>query len=265
MSASTTILVTGATGLIGFRILIAALAAGHTVRFTARSEGKAHLVTSNPAVPNFDRLSCVIIPDLTVAGAFDSALEGVTYVIHAAAPVPMPYYDPMTEIFQPMEKTTLGLLTSALKTPSVKRIVITSSVIGNLGVGPLPTIASASTRTPLPDPFPSSFGNPFEAYTLGKMVLLHIADKFTKEHNPHFAISHVVPGYVFGRNELALDANMMQTHNSSNNFLIMGILGGEPPYPVHGQLAVEYKGDDVEKLLGRKPKSFEDAVLDAAD
>lgn len=46
-----------------------------------------------------------------------------------------------------------------------------------------------------------------------------------------------MPGYVFGRNELALDAGMMQTQNSSNNFLVVGLLGGELPFPIHGGFA----------------------------
>lgn len=149
-----------------------------------------------------------------------------------------------------------------------------------------------------------------------------------KTHNPHFTVSHVIPGYVFGCNELALDAATMQTQNSSNNFLMMGLVGGEPPFPIHGTfvhvddladfhlrvlflepragdpmdfaigtkvdygtifdpvekafpqavasgalkrgkvttLPVEYdtKSSDVEKLLGRKLKSFESAVVDVA-
>ncbi|ROW11046.1 hypothetical protein VMCG_00939 [Cytospora schulzeri] len=135
-----TILITGATGLIGFRILLVALEAGHNVRYTVRSEKKAQIVASNPAV-------------LRLA------------------------------------------------------------------------------------PGDHTFDDVFQAYTMGKMVELHNSDNFTKTPKPHFTISHVVPGYVFGRNDLALDTAMMQTENSSNNFLMMGILGGELPFPIHGCFA----------------------------
>lgn len=235
-----TILITGSTGLIGFRILLAALAAGHNVRYTVRSEDKAKVVSSNPAVQRLapgERLSPVIIPDFTVEGAFDSALQGVTHIIHAGSPVPLPNYEPTTEIFQPTIKISSGLLSSALKTPSVKRLIITSSIVANLGAVPPPTAVSAKTRVPLPDPVPATFDNVFEAYVLGKIVELHNSDEFVKTHNPHFTVSHVVPGYVFGRNELALDATMMQTQNSSNNFLMLGMVGGELPFPIHGGFA----------------------------
>lgn len=325
-----TILITGASGLIGFRILLAALAAGYNVRYTVRSEEKAKVVSSNPAVqklkPTGDRFCPIIIPDFSADGAFDSAVQGVTHIIHAGSPVPFPTYDPTTEVFQPTIKITSGLLSSALKAPSVQRVIITSSIVSNLGLIPPPNTVSASTRAPLPSPVPSTFSDVFEGYITGKMVELHNTDGFVKSAHPHFTVSHVIPGYVFGRNELALDAAMMQTQNSSNNFLMMGMLGGELPFPIHGgfvhiddladlhlrilflepkaggiedfgvstkvdygtifdyvektfpkaveagvfkrgkvpTLPVNYMSSDVEKLLGRKLRTFDEAVVDVA-
>lgn len=99
-------LITGATGLIGFRILVTALQAGHEVRYTVRSEEKAKIVASNPAVLKLgaaalESLSSIVIPDFTVEGAFDIALRGVTHVIHAGSPVPAAHFDPKTQIFEP--------------------------------------------------------------------------------------------------------------------------------------------------------------------
>ncbi|KAI8956439.1 putative cinnamoyl-CoA reductase [Daldinia sp. FL1419] len=235
-----TILITGSTGLIGFRILLAALAEGYNVRYTVRSEEKAKVVSSNPAIQKLapgERLSPVVIPDFTIDGAFDSALQDVTHVIHAGSPVPLPTYEPTTHIFQPTVKISWGLLASALKSPSVKRVIITSSIVANLGAVPPPTAVSATSRAPLPDPVPARFHNVFDAYILGKIVEMHNSDKFVETQKPHFTVSHVVPGYVFGRNELALDATMMQTQNSSNNFLVLGMLDGELPFPIHGGFA----------------------------
>lgn len=101
------ILLTGASGLIGFRILLAALEAGHNVRYTVRSEKKAQLVASNPAVkklgitPGTERLSPVVLPELTVDGCFDEALKGVTHIIHTGSPVPVAHFDPVSQVFQP--------------------------------------------------------------------------------------------------------------------------------------------------------------------
>lgn len=234
---TTHILITGATGLIGFRILLAALEAGYKVRYTARSEDKAKTVSSNPAVQALapdDRLSAAIIPDFAVDGAFDSALKDITHVIHAGSPVPVPTYDPSTEVFQPTLRNTANILAAALQTPTVQRVVITSSIVGNLGLVPPPTVVSAVTRVPLPEPLPQTYDDVFGAYITSKMVELHRTDEFVATRSPHFSVAHVVPGYVFGRNELALDADMMQQQNSSNNYLLLGMLGGKLPFPMHG-------------------------------
>lgn len=99
--------------------------------------------------------------------------------------------------------------------------------------------ASASTRISPPSPLPQKFDNVMEAYVVGKLVEMRDTDNFARAQSksPHFTISHVVPGYVFGRNELALDTGMMQIQNSSNNFLMVGLLGGELPFPIHGGFA----------------------------
>lgn len=101
-----TFLITGASGLIGFRVLLAALAAGNNVRYTVRSDEKAKVVSFNPGVKNLgitigDRLSPVVIPDFTADGVFDATLEGVTYIIHAGSPVPTPNFDPLTQVYEP--------------------------------------------------------------------------------------------------------------------------------------------------------------------
>ncbi|EOO00100.1 putative 3-beta hydroxysteroid dehydrogenase protein [Phaeoacremonium minimum UCRPA7] len=237
-----TVLITGASGLIGFRILLAALEAGHKVRYTARSHEKAQLVASNPAVRKLapgDRLVAAIISDLTADGAFDSALDGVTHVIHAGSPVPKPTFEPITEVFQPTIKMASGLLQSAIRSPSVRRVIITSSIVANAGLIPGPDTVTASTRIPPLNMNPdiSSFGSAMEGYVAGKIVEMHNTDELVRTYKPHFTISHVVPGYVFGRNELALDATMMRTKNSSNNFLMFGMTGAELPFPIHDVFA----------------------------
>ncbi|KAI5922118.1 hypothetical protein F4810DRAFT_721643 [Camillea tinctor] len=70
-----TILITGATGLIGFRILLVVLAAGHS------------------ELASGDRFFAVIIPDFIVDGIFDSVLQGITHIIHAGFLVPVPTYE----------------------------------------------------------------------------------------------------------------------------------------------------------------------------
>ncbi|VUC37520.1 unnamed protein product [Clonostachys rosea] len=234
------ILITGTSGLIGFRILLDALATGHKVYFTVRSEAKAEIILSNPEIKILapgDRLNPVIIPDFTVDGAFDDILKDITHVIHAGSPVTNPAFDPKTEIFEPTVKISAAILASALKSPSVQRVVITSSVVANVGLDPASNIPSAATRGTLPDPIPSEFNDIQEAYVLAKMIEVEASKVFVKKHSPNFTVAHVFPGYIFGRNGLIHDATQMQTANSSNTYFILGMLGGELPFPIPGSYA----------------------------
>ncbi|KAB8271644.1 hypothetical protein BDV30DRAFT_227973 [Aspergillus minisclerotigenes] len=232
------VLITGATGLIGFRVLLEALRNGYNVRFTARSCEKAEKVTSNPvmqALSPGDRLSPIIIPDTTVDSAFDDALEDVTYVIHVGSPVPVPGFDPVTQVWEPTIKGVSNLLASARKVPSIKRIIITSSIVGNMPPIPDPfTTVTASSRVHLPGPPPTSFSNLFEAYALAKITEANDTDAFVEKNKPHFSVAHIMPGYVFGRNELALTADEVLHNNSSNMYLMTCITGKEVTFPLHG-------------------------------
>ena len=263
---STKILITGATGLIGFRVLLAALEAGYSVRFTARSEKKAEVVTSNPAVQNLtpgDRLTSILVPDYTAPGAFDAALKDITHVVHVGSPVPAPQYDPKTDVFDPTVKGVDGLLGSALKTPSVKRVLITSSIVANMAPMPDPTVqATATSRFSLPGPPPDKFTDVFEAYILGKIVEINATDKWIEKHLPHFSVSHVIPGYVFGRNELCLTPEAIKAKNSSNGFLMLALTGGDVAFPIHGAYAhiddvaeVHLKVTFLDPVAG-EPKDF---------
>ncbi|KAL3473781.1 hypothetical protein BJX99DRAFT_272086 [Aspergillus californicus] len=230
------VLITGATGLIGFRVLLETLRKGYQVRFTARSEEKAQKVLSRAVIQSLsaaDRLSYVIVPDSNTDGAYDEALQGVSYVLHVGSPVPVPGYDPLTQVYQPTVLGVADLLQSALTIPTLKRIVITSSVVANLAPMPDPAVTStAATRIPITSP-PESISTIFEAYILGKIIELNATDAFVAAEHPHFTVAHIFPGYVFGRNDL-VDGDELLTNNSSNGYLLASILGKDVGMPLHG-------------------------------
>lgn len=137
------VLLTGATGLIGFRVLQEVLKGDYRVRITVRSEEKAKTVFSNPVIEKLSlggRLTSTIVTDVTAGGAFDSALKDVTYVIHAGSPVPVPGFDPLDQIWKPTVDGTENLLTAALKFPGIQRIVVTSSIVGAMAPMPDPSV-----------------------------------------------------------------------------------------------------------------------------
>ena len=202
------VLVTGATGFLGFRVLLQTLEQGYQVRAAVRSEAKATTISTNPALKALNRysqLSFVVVPDILAPGAFDEAIQGVKYIIHLASPIPLgiPENVDFDKFFiQPAVQGTLGVLESAKKTPSVKRIVVTSSVVANTGRDGLDRSTgtiNAETRPPY-DEGPYTDGS--HAYAASKVAALIRAEEWIANNKPAFDVIHIHPSYIFGRDEL---------------------------------------------------------------
>ncbi|PHH68280.1 hypothetical protein CDD82_679 [Ophiocordyceps australis] len=239
------LLITGATGFIGFKVLLRALEQGYTVRAAVRSAEKAKTLSSHPkitATGNADKLSFVEVPDITRDGAYDEAIRDIGHVIHLAAPLLWPSNDPQTGIYEPTIRNMSTLLASASKEPSVKKLVITSSIAGNMTLAPDPSQEiTAETRIPdLPGPFDSSAS----AYNAAKVGALNYLDRFMAEKKPSFALAIVLPGLLFGRDERAL--HVKELYAGTNVFLLRAITGQPAYYPVPDGIA---HVDDAVKVL----------------
>ncbi|KAJ5591675.1 uncharacterized protein N7459_002044 [Penicillium hispanicum] len=242
--SSADLLITGATGFIGFKVLLGALQAGYTVRAAIRSPEKAKTLASHPKITasgKANKLSFVEVPEITRDGAYDEAIKDVTYVIHLASPLPSPFLDPQTGIYEPNIKAVSTLLVSALKEPSVKKVVITSSVFANTPFPPDPSQEiTAETRVPdLRGPFDSML----PAYRAGKIAALNFTDRFIKEKKPSFTIVNVFPGFVFGRDDRALDVK--ELWGGTNRILLAAITGQSSDRPL---LAGATHVDDAAKV-----------------
>lgn len=121
MASSNLLVLTGATGFLGFKILTIALAAGYNVRLVVRSTNKANKVLNSPSVKALglgqEKLSFVVVEDMEAPNAFDEAVKGATYAIHCASPIPSlggeapPAPEQYDEFFvQPARRATIGLL-----------------------------------------------------------------------------------------------------------------------------------------------------------
>ncbi|KAK2598895.1 hypothetical protein QQS21_005637 [Conoideocrella luteorostrata] len=223
--SSVDLLITGATGFIGFKVLLEALEDGYTVRAAIRSSEKAKTLASHPKIISSgkaNKLSFIEVPDITRDGAYDEAIEGVTYIIHLASPLPSPFLDPQTGIYEPNIKSVSTLLVSAFNEPSVKRVVITSSTFANTPFPPDPSQEiTAETRVPdLPGPFDSML----PAYSAGKIAALNFTDRFIKEKKPSFTVVNVFPGFVFGRDDRALDVKEL---DAGTNRIVLATITGK--------------------------------------
>ncbi|KAF2453662.1 hypothetical protein BDY21DRAFT_292582 [Lineolata rhizophorae] len=232
------VLITGATGLIGFRTLVFALQAGYRVRAAIRSTSKqpnveAALSRAGVALEADDQLSFVAVPDLTAAGAYEEAIRGATYVLHIASPsgeTPCKTPDDFRDIILgPAVKGTLAMLEAAAGSGagSVKRVVITSSIAAFvpfenlLGGVATDRVFGPDDRLPMPEAPP---GDVFTAYCQSKAMALNEAEAWIARRKPPFSVVHVHPSYTIGRNDLATSTEGYQT---TTNHLVMDIvLGG---------------------------------------
>lgn len=125
------VLVTGATGYVASWIVRYLLEDGRTVRGTVRDPGKAtgleHLHALADAHPG--RLT-LHRADLLEQGSYAEAMEGCELVIHTASPFLLGRVrDPEKQLVRPALEGTRNVLSSVEATPSVKRVVLTSSVV----------------------------------------------------------------------------------------------------------------------------------------
>lgn len=82
------VLITGASGHLGFRTLVLALRAGYRAICTVRREDQAQKISNRSSViPYAQNVSFAIVEDITAPHAFDDAMEGVTHIMHITSPI----------------------------------------------------------------------------------------------------------------------------------------------------------------------------------
>jgi nucleoside-diphosphate-sugar epimerase len=216
--ADNLVLITGATGHLGFKVLRTALEAGYHVRAAVRSDQKATLLKSNHVLkttPGFSNLSFIVVPDFLAPGAFDEAVKDTKSIIHVASPIvtKLPENDDYDAHFvQPAVQGTLGVFESAQKAGTVTRIVITSSAVAIL---PLLAMTQSDGNSydadnRLPE-IPPPFADIRVAYVASKIAALSRAEAWIAEQKPAFDVIHIHPSFIFGRDDLADSTAYFQT------------------------------------------------------
>lgn len=138
--AGSLVFITGASGFIGAHVVLDTLKAGHRVRVNVRREDQIEELTArfSPAVSSPGQLEFVVTPDISDTKAVGSALGDVEYIFHLASPMPNgKTSDFKTEYLQPAVKGTEAILAAAALAPSVKRVVIVSSLLSFMPLGSL--------------------------------------------------------------------------------------------------------------------------------
>ncbi|KAL2673686.1 hypothetical protein Neosp_012129 [[Neocosmospora] mangrovei] len=239
------ILLTGATGFLGHRVLVLALQAGYRVRCAVRSAKGIDKILATESVKKLGaltrKISWIIVPDITAPGAYDEAVIDVQYMVHVASPVgdirtwgDSALSDEETFV-KPAVSGVIGMLESAAAhSPTLKRIVVTSSVVAifptKYFMGEAPPqdhVFDANSRlenaTP---PYPPGF-----AYQASKIAALNASEAWMKKHSPKFDVVSILPAWIFGTNEFATKADDLM--GGSNATLLNVLKGTESKVPVN--------------------------------
>ena len=250
MSSNQLVLITGANGHVGYRVLVDTLKAGHAVRAAIRSSDKAEQILSAPSIITLNprsKLTFVTVPDITIPGAYDEAVRGVDFIIHVASSITQGYKADEFEskILNPAVKGTTEILNSAARNSTVKRVVITSSAVA---IWPIKKwmsdeVTGAFTENDHIPLEPGPYSTELEAYCASKVQALHSTHEFVQKEKPGFDVINLMPSFVYGKNELVTEASHVA--DGTNGMILRIVLGAQNQMPQGG---ASVHVDDVAKI-----------------
>ncbi|RAQ57863.1 reductase [Aspergillus flavus] len=253
-------LITGATGFIGSQVALRVLQAGYRARLAIRREEQADKLRRIFA--DYEKqLEFVVVPDITVSGCFDEALQGVEYVLHLASPLPKPGSG---DLVTPARRGTVAILESAAKVPSIKKVVVTGSVLSLVSLGELKdglvvredneinyTLPPDSTIPTLP---------PMAQYHASKLAAHKVTLDFHSTNSPTFDIITLHPVFVYGRSLVQETADQL---SGSCDGLFQSLFSETPSFPQFNGVHVDDVADAHVKVLDDGVKGFRSYLLAA--
>jgi nucleoside-diphosphate-sugar epimerase len=184
--------VTGAAGFIAGHVITDLLDDGHVIHATVRDLGddakRAHLDVLRERYPG--KLQC-FEADLLEPGSLDAALEGCDALIHTATAVILAAPDPQRQIIDVAVKGTQNVLDSVARTPSVKRIVMTSSIAAVMSY-------DQQGKTYTEDDWCTSDDIWLDPYGMGKTQSERLLWQFVDKHADRVQAVAINPSVVIG-------------------------------------------------------------------
>ncbi|XP_057531204.1 phenylacetaldehyde reductase-like [Amaranthus tricolor] len=186
--------VTGASGYIASWLVKLLLQRGYTVQASVRDPNDGRKVGHLHSLDGAKERLHLFPANLLEEGSFDAVVEGCEGVFHTASPFYIDPTDPEAELLEPAVKGTLNVLNSCAKFPSIKRVVLTSSLAAVVcNEKPLsPDVVVDETWFSDPD-FCKNFKMWYEA---SKTLAEEAAWKFAKEKG--IDLVTINPGMVIG-------------------------------------------------------------------
>ncbi|CAA0805801.1 NAD(P)-binding Rossmann-fold superfamily protein [Striga hermonthica] len=216
-----TVCVTGGSGYIASWLVKFLLLRGYTVKASVRDTNDQnktqHLLSLDGAK---ERLQ-LIKADLNEEGSFDAVVDGCDGVFHTASPFFLATTDPQADLIDPALKGTLNVLRSCAKTPSVKRVVLTSSVVAIFANGKPRTPEVVVDETWWSDP--EFCRQTQQWYFLSKTLAEDAAWKFVREKG--IDLVSINPGLVIGP--------LLQPTLNTSSAVVLHMISGAEAYPNH--------------------------------
>jgi nucleoside-diphosphate-sugar epimerase len=205
-----TVLVTGGAGFVASWCVAELLKQDYVVRATLRDLSRAERIRQALAPETQAKGELAFVAaDLTEDAGWDSAMEGVDYVLHVASPLGGAVRG---DLIAPAREGTLRVLGAAAKA-KVKRVVMTS--------------AAAAARAPLASKAvndESVWADPndpqFDAYRRSKILAERAAWDFIHAEGGAMQFTAILPGAVFGP--------VLLKENLGSAAIIQGLLNGRP-------------------------------------
>nr|AFK47262.1 unknown [Medicago truncatula] len=211
--------VTGASGYIASWLVRLLLHRGYTVKATVRDPNDPkkvdHLVKLDGAKERLQLFKANLLEE----GAFDSVVQGCHGVFHTASPFYHDVKDPQAELIDPALKGTLNVLNSCAKSPSLKRVVLTSSIAAVAYNGKPRTPDVVVGETWFTDADFCAKSNLW--YVVSKTLAEEAAWKFVKENNIDMVT--INPAMVIGP--------LLQPVLNTSAAAILNLINGAQTFP----------------------------------
>ena len=195
-----TILVSGINGYIAAVIGLHLLQKGYTVRGTSRSVSAEQKLRREAFKDYSSRYQHYVVPDMTVAGAFDQAAQGVHAIIHTASPLDF-RFKTLDEFMVPAIGGILSILNSTKQAgPQLKSFVVTSStaaIVDRWKHPPTYGYSEADWNENSESVARAQFAAPV-AYGASKTAAERALWKWNEDKKPSFSISVVNQAVVTG-------------------------------------------------------------------
>jgi len=184
--------VTGAAGFIAGHVIVDLLEDGHVVHATVRDLGEGAKRSHLDALEEqYSGKLKLFEADLLEPGSLDAALEGCDALIHTAAAVKLAAPDPQKQIIDVAVQGTRNVLDSVARVPSVKRIVMTSSIAAVMSY-------DQQDKTYTEDDWCTSDDLRLDPYGMGKTQSERLLWEFAEKHADRVQAVAINPSVVIG-------------------------------------------------------------------